>query len=156
MSDLLGKKMASPITYWHVRISPTKKSVILDYRKFVESVMTTGKGFWDNDNKNRIKSGDILGFITGPIGNEQIHIYKVIDGLTSDERLSHWKSDTPYTTGNGVNIVSHRQVIVLTNDHILPKLYSWRMFRSETGLGRECYTWMPRGTEKVNRTPFDI
>jgi hypothetical protein len=153
MSDL-----TSQATYWHVRISPTKKSVILDYREFVESVMTSGKGFWDNDTKNRIQSGDFLGFITGPTdGNEQIHIYKVIDGLTPEERLSHWKSDTPYTTGNGVNIVSHRQVIVLTNDHLLPKSYSWRKFRSETGLGKENDRWMPRGTEKVNRTlPFDM
>jgi hypothetical protein len=137
-------------TYWHVRISPSKKSVILDYRKFVESVMTSGKGFWDNDTRNRMKSGDFLGFITGPTdGNEQIHIYKVIDSLTPEERLSHWKSDTPYTSGNGVNTVSHRQVIVLTNDHSLPKTYSWRRFRSETGLGKENDSWMPRGTEKV-------
>lgn len=148
MSD--GKQIASLTTYWHVRISPTKPSVLLDYLKFVESVRVSRKGFWDNDTKNRMKSGDFLGLITGPNdGNEQIHIYKVIDVLTPDERLSHWKSDTPYTTGNGVNIVSHREVIVLTNDHILPKSYSWRMFRSETGLGKEKYTWMPRGTEKV-------
>ncbi len=145
-------------TYWHVRISPTKPSVLLDYKRFVESVMTSGTGFWDNDAKNRMKSGDFLGFITGPIdGNEQIHIYKVMDGLTTDERLSHWKSDTPYTTGNGVNSVSHRQVIILTNDHLLPKLYSWRKFRSETGLGKTHYPWMPQGTEHVRRNlPFDI
>lgn len=121
--------------------------------------MASGKGFWDNDTRNRMKSGDFLGFITGPMdGNEQIHIYKIIDGLTKDERLSHWKSDTPYTTGNGVNIVSHRQVIVLTNDHSLPKTYSWR-FRSETGLGKENDTWMPRGTQNVliqENFPFDV
>ena len=147
-------------SYWHVRISPTKKSVLLDYSKFVESVVMRGKGFWDNDTRNRMKTGDFLGFITGPMdGNEQIHIYKIILDGSTEERLSHWKSDTPYTAGNGANVVSHRQVIVLTDDHLLPKSYSWRKFRSETGLGKENDSWMPRGTEKVlirENFPFDI
>lgn len=154
-----GKTLASQATYWHVRISPSKKSVITDYMKLVESVMVTGKGLWDKDSKNQIASGDYLGFITGLTGNEQIHIYKVSGLLTTDERLSHWASDTPYTAGNGVNIVSHRQVIVLTNDHLLPKSYDWRVFRRETRLGNDCYAWMPRGTQKVcnkDTLPFDI
>ena len=137
------------MTYWHVRISPKNKSNVIDYDKLVASITVSGKGFWDNDNKNQIKSGDFIGFITGLSGNEQIHIYKIIDNLTTDKRLSHWKSDEPYTIGNGVNSVSHRKVIVLTNIHLLPKSYNWRVFRSHTKLGKDCYSWMPRGTEKV-------
>lgn len=135
--------------YWHVRISPKNETSSTDYKKFVESVTVTGKGFWDNDTKNQIKSGDFIGFITGLSGNEQIHIYKIIDTLARDKRLSHWKSDEPYTIGNGINSVLHRNVIVLTNDHLLPKSYNWRIFRNYTKLGKDCYSWMPRGTEKV-------
>jgi len=154
-----GKNIAPQANYWHVRISPSKKSVITDYMKLVASMMVTGKGLWDRDSKNQIASGDYLGFITGITGNEQIHIYKVIDLLTTFERPSHWASDTPYTAGNGVNIVSYRQVIVLTNNHLLPKSYDWRVFRRVTGLGNDCYTWMPRGTQKVcnkETLPFDV
>ncbi len=50
------KTILKMTTYWHVRISPKNKSNVIDYDKLVASITVTGKGFWDNDNKNRIKS----------------------------------------------------------------------------------------------------
>ena len=150
---------SSSVVYWHVRISPKRKSVLDDYEKFLETMMETGQGLWDRDSKNQIKTGDYLGFITGENGKEQIHIYKVSRVCTTIERLPQWASDMPYTTGNGFNSVSDRQAIVLTNDHSLPKTYDWHNFRRATGLGNDCSTWMPRGTQKVSNKetlPFDI
>jgi hypothetical protein len=119
--------------YWNVRISPKQPQVMDDYSELVETVRATGEGLWDRDCKNKIKEGDYLGFIVGP----------------TNERLPQWASSTPYTRGNGTNSVSDRQAIVLTNNHSIEKTYDWREFRRITGLGKDCSSWMPRGTQKV-------
>jgi len=143
--------------YFHVRISPSRKQVVDDYLTLIKTVKETGQGLWDQYSKKQIKEGDYLGFITGPSNNEQISIYKIARVCTTSERLSQWASTTPYTAGNGRNIVSHRSAIVLTKNHFLPKTYDWRNFRRETGLGNDCSSWMPRGIQKVlniKTTPF--
>jgi hypothetical protein len=135
--------------YWNVRISPKQPQVMDDYSELVETVRATGEGLWDRDCKNKIKEGDYLGFIVGPTNEEQIHIYKIDRICTTDERLPQWASSMPYTRGNGTNGVSDRQAIVLTNNHSIEKTYDWREFRRITGLGKDCSSWMPRGTQKV-------
>jgi hypothetical protein len=149
------KSEESP-NYYHLRIAPDKLSVNYDFRRFSESVSATGKGLWDRDHQNKIKEGDYLGFIVGTKNEEQIHIYQVDRICTADERPSHWASSTPYTQGNGTKKVSHRQAIVLTNNHSI-KTYDWRDFRRITGLGKNCPSWMPRGTQIVlnkEKLPF--
>ena len=78
-----------------------------------------------------------------------MYIFKVSAEGSASERLSHWKSDTPYTFNNGTNSVSERRVITLTNQHKIVKTYEWRTFRTQTGLGGDCESWMPRGTQRV-------
>ena len=145
--------------YYHVRISPGRKSVMSDFMKFQTEVTKTRTGIWDKDSQNKITVGDYLGFITGPVGDELIQIFKVERQGTKDERPAHWASSTPYTNNNGTEIVSTRQVIILTNKHPLPKTYEWREFRKITGLGGDCTAWIPRGTQRVvdkKKIPFDI
>lgn len=143
--------------YYHVRINPNKKGVMGDFKIFFSEVLMTGRGKWDKDWKNKIATGDYIGFITGPRGGEMIYIFKV--ERESIVRPTHWASNTPYTENNGNSSVSYRQVIILTNRHKLPKTWDWRFFRAVTGLGGECVSWMPRGTQRVankKNMPFDI
>lgn len=135
--------------YFHVRISPKQTNVMADFGKMMGDIFTTRQAEWDNDHKNSIKEEDYLGFITGETDNELIYIFKVIGVGTVYERPEHWKSNTPYTNNNGSNAVIHRKVITLTNQHNIPQTYEWRKFRTETGLGKDCQTWMPRGTQRV-------
>ena len=129
--------------YYHVRINPKRTDVMTDFSIFFTEILVTREGRWDKDSKNRIVVGDYLGFITGPVGEEVVYIYKVEREGTADERPSHWASATPYTSNNGQTAVSDRQVIILTNKHTLPKTFEWRKFRSITGLGGKCVAWAP-------------
>ena len=122
-------------------------------------MITTRSGIWDKDKDNKIKVGDYLGFITGPIGNELVYIFLVKNELPHEMRPRHWVSAAPHTENNGVTSVSNRGVIELTNEHSLPKTCEWSEIRRTTGLGKECATWMPRGTSRVakkNLLPFAI
>ena len=103
--------------YYHVRINPKRTDVMTDFSIFFTEILVTREGRWDKDSKNRIVVGDYLGFITGPVGEEVVYIYKVEREGTADERPSHWASATPYTSNNGQTAVSDRQVIILTNKH---------------------------------------
>ena len=145
--------------YYHVRINPKCADVMTDFCFFFKEVMTTRQGRWDKDSKNRIVVGDYLGFITGPVGEEVVYIFKVEREGTVDERPSHWDSATPYTSNNGKTSVGHRQVIILTNKHVLPKTFEWREFRAITRLGGACAAWAPRGIQRVvnkKTLPFQI
>ena len=145
--------------YYHVRINPKRTDVMADFSIFFAEILATRKGRWDKDSKNRIAVDDYLGFITGPVGEELVYIYKVEREGTVEERPSHWFSTTPYTTNNGKTSVADRQVIILTSKHELPKTFEWRKFRAITGLGGECTAWAPRGTQRVankKTLPFQI
>ena len=143
--------------YFHVRINPKRQDVMTDFSIFFAELISTRQGRWDKDSKNRISVGDFLGFITGPVGEEIVYICKVEREGTIDERPAHWKSITPYTGNNGTSNVSDREVIILTNNHDLPKTFEWRKFRTITGLGGECTSWAPRGTQRVvNKTKLPI
>jgi hypothetical protein len=87
--------------YYHVRINPKRTDVMTDFSIFFTEILVTREGRWDKDSKNRIVVGDYLGFITGPVGEEVVYIYKVEREGTADERPSHWASATPYTSNNG-------------------------------------------------------
>jgi hypothetical protein len=145
--------------YYHVRISPKRKVVDHDFGIFLSEMMATREGKWDKDGKNGIVAGDYLGFITGPCENALVYIFKVSREGSIKERPWYWANDTPYNEGNGTNSVSERQVIILTNNHSLPKTYEWSDFKAKTGLGGSCISWMPRGTQRVvnkKRLPFKI
>jgi len=145
--------------YYHVRINPKRENAMTDFSLFFTELLTTRQGRWDKDSKNRIVVGDYLGFITGPVGEEVVYICKVDREGTVEERPTHWASATPYTSSNGKTSVDDRQVIILTNKHALPKTFEWREFRTITGLGGDCTTWAPRGTQRVankKTLPFQI
>lgn len=156
LSTTIQKKMPE---YYHVRISPKRVDVMTDFNIFFTELLTTRQGRWDKDSKNRIVVGDYLGFITGPVSEEVVYIFKVEREGTVEERPSHWASATPYTSNNGQTSVADRQVIILTNKHSLPKTFEWRKFRAITGLGGDCAAWAPRGTQRVvnkKTLPFQI
>ena len=149
------KHVKSEITnYWHVRINPKRTKVMKDFSIFQTDIIKTRQGRWDKDSKNRIAVGDHLGFITGPVGEELVFIFKIIGEESANERPNHWASSTPYTDNNGMNSVADRKVIILTNKHSLPKTFEWREFRRSTGLGGECASWAPRGTQRVDQKKF--
>jgi len=114
---------------------------------------------WDKDKSNKIKTGDYIGFITGPTNNENVLIFLVKEELPSSMRPTHWATTTPYTEGNGISPVNDREVVILTDIHSLPKQVEWSTIRDSTGLGGDCSTWMPRGTQRVVKThllPFSL
>jgi hypothetical protein len=145
--------------YYHVRINPDRVKPAADLVVLFSQLLKSRKGVWDKDHANRIKVGDYLGFITGQKGDELIYILKVEEEKTVEARPDHWESDLPYTDNNGICSVADRCVIILTNKHDLPHEYEWCKFRAETGLGKECVSWMPRGTQRVankKTLPFNI
>lgn len=145
--------------YYHTRVNPSRSQPSSDFGIFMSEMMATRQGIWDKDKGNKLKKGDYLSFITGPVGNEIVYIYLVKEELPSYMRPSHWASAKPYTENNGITSVDDRGVIVLTNEHSLPKTIEWSDVRRATGLGGDCSTWMPRGTQRVKnseRLPFQI
>jgi hypothetical protein len=134
--------------YFHVRIN-SKKQPHGDFTKFLAEITSSREGQWDKDTNGFIKTGDYLGFITGPKGDEVVHIFLVKSEHNSSERPEHWAKGKPHTDGNGKCPVDGRGVIVLTDKHRLPKTIEWSDLRTQTGLGGTSTTWMPRGTERV-------
>jgi hypothetical protein len=145
--------------YYHVRISPSRGQPNSDFAIFLSEMTTQRYSVWDKDKNGKIKPGDYLGFITGPVGQELVYIYLVKNELPSYMRPSHWASANPHTTNNGVTPVCDRGVITLTNIHSLPKTYEWNLIKRSTGLGNDCPSWAPRGTSRVKNKhllPFNI
>ena len=145
--------------YFHVRINNKKDQPNSDFSVFMREIIEKRESLWDKDNGNKIKKGDYLGIITGPMNNENVYIFLVKEEHSPAMRPSHWAVGTPHTEGNGLGSVDYRGVITLTNNHALPKEIEWRKIRRETGLGGECESWMPRGTQRIVNTqnlPFDF
>jgi hypothetical protein len=119
--------------YYHTRVNPIRAQPNSDFAMFMAEMLATRRAIWDKDSRNKIVVDDYLGFITGPIGNELVYIYKVEKELPSYMRPSHWASAKPHTEGNGETSVDKRGVIVLTNEHELPKKIEWNEVRRATG-----------------------
>jgi len=122
-------------------------------------ILEKRESMWDKDKSNKIKTGDYIGFITGPTGDENVYIFLVKAELPPSMRPTHWATNTPYTEGNGVSAVNDREVVILTNKHSVPKQVEWNTIKKSTGLGGECTTWMPRGTQRIVKShllPFSI
>ena len=151
-----AKAVVKAPEYYHVRVNPKRTAVMKDFDLFFAEMIRTRYGTWDKDSKNKMVAGDYLGFITGPVGEEEIYIYRIKGEGTAEERPSHWASTTPYTSNNGKTSVAERQTIILTNKHTIPKTYDWRKFRKDTGLGCNCTSWMPRGTQRVDQTKWSL
>jgi hypothetical protein len=147
------------VNYFHVRINNKSGQPSSDFGIFMGEILTRRESVWDKDNANKIKKGDYLGFITGPKDNEIVYIFLVKEEHPSQMRPSHWAVGKPHVDGNGNSAVDDRGVITLTNNHKLPKQVEWSHVRRATGLGGDCATWMPRGTQRVVRTsklPFSL
>jgi hypothetical protein len=145
--------------YYHVRISPTKQNPFSDFAIFMCDMVTNRRAIWDKDKLNKIKTGDYLAFIAGPVGHELVYIFKVIEELALEMRPDHWELNNPYTKNNGITAVSDRMPIMLTNVHSLPKTCEWCEIRRSTGLGNSHASWMPRGTQRVKNKhllPFPV
>ena len=131
--------------YYHVRISG-KKNPNYDYGIFLNTIHVNNEAPWDKDSKNKIKVGDYIGFIVGKKSQEVVWIYKV---KCETIRETHWKQDCPYTMGNGTGSVSHRDGIILTNIHDLPKHIEWETVRKNINFSPNNDSFMPRGTQVV-------
>jgi hypothetical protein len=146
--------------YFHSRVNPKKTQPNSDYAVFMADMVTKREAIWDKDHYGKIKTGDYIGFITGPTGSEVVYIYKVKEELPASERPAHWKSSDPHTEGNGKTCVGERGVVVLTNIHDIPrKQYEWSEIRDATRRSTNGSTkGIPRGTERVvthkNLLPF--
>ena len=134
--------------YYHVRISG-KKNPKYDYGVFTNEINLKNEAPWDKDSKNKIKVGDYLGFIVGKKGYEVVWIYKV---KSETVRETHWKQDSPYTEGNGIGSVGHREGIILTNIHDLPKNIEWDTIRKCVNFSPNNDSWMPRGTQLIKNS----
>ena len=137
------------MSYYHVRINKTRKNVYKDFVAFEKSMCEDGKAIWDKDSKNKMDTGDYIGFIVDDVDNTEkiIKIYKIL--ACKEERDPNWNTTEPYNADNGTSSVGHRHVIVLANDPRIPANTKWNDFRKCTGLGKDCKSWMPRGTQKV-------
>jgi hypothetical protein len=107
-----------------VRIGNNSPNPNSDFARFMDSIYTTKQGKWDKDHKGKITTGDYIGFITGPNGNEHVYIFKVIAELPLEERESWWTSNA-YTENNGISGTSNRIPILLTDEHGLPPSWDW-------------------------------
>ena len=147
------QKLSSMPEYYHVRIKSSK-----NFDRFLEQITSTRQRLWDKDFRGSIQTGDYLGFITGPGDNACVHVYRVLKELSSSHRPSHWATTQPNTKGNGKHSVGDRDVIVLTDQHALPRIIEWSSLRMESGLGGTSSSWMPHGIERVKtcrkRLPF--
>lgn len=128
--------------YYHTRVSPQRSQPSSDFAKFLSEIVTKRESVWDKDHRGKIKTGDYLGFITGETGKELIYIFRVKKELPHYMRPDHWAQNRSHTSG--VENVDKRDVIVLTNEHPLPKTFEWLLFQKATELGR-----IPQGTQRV-------
>ena len=126
-----------------VRISPTRQRPTKDFKILQEEIKISGEGRWDKDHNNKMKVGDDLAFIVGPNPNPNVHFFKIKAGILN--RASHWASHTPYTTGNGICQVKHRQTVQLTKSQSYETM-TWAYFKASLELAPNCSTYMPRGT----------
>ena len=144
--------------YFHVRISNKSGQPSSDFAIFMAEILACRESMWDKDKANKMKKGDYIGFITGPKDNENVYIFLVKEEHPEQTtRPRHWVVGKPHTVGNGNSAVDDRGVITLTNNHTLPKQVEWSEIRRATGLGGDCATWMPRGTQRVvdyRKLPF--
>ena len=138
----------SSVGMYMVRISPASKKPMKDFGILQEEVRQSGEGFWDKDHQNKLKVGDYLAFIVGNKPEQKVYFFKIKKEMDSNNRPSHWASQTPYTNGNGIDSVKHRQVIVLTESRSYSTM-TWITFKEILGLSPNCSSWMPRGTTRV-------
>ena len=133
-------------SYFIVRISPSRKEAKKDFAVFMSEIISDRKGKWDKDSKNKMRVGDFLGFITGPTGSELVYNFIVKDELDEIHRPTHWCSNTAYFE-EGIQAVNKRKVIILTNEHNIPRTIEWSNLKRETGY-KPNYT--PRGTHPIH------
>ena len=123
-------------TIWLVRISERKGSekARVDYNIMYQRVNNGLIGEWDKDSRNRMKSGDWLGFIVGK--EELVHLYYIESEASTEHRPDHWKMD------------SFREVVIFKKQ--LPIIKKWSSWKENVGY-KERY--MPMGTTKA-KNPF--
>ena len=127
-----------------VRISDVSSPAAAnDYRIMLKRLKSDGLAEWDSDKKNRIRVGDWLGFIIGPIRNENVILFKVVDRKGSEHRPKHWNTGK-YTAQKVQENVCNREVIYFSEKG--PEL-SWKVWKKTVGY-KEGYT--PQGTTKAN------
>ena len=129
---------------WIVRISQKNKIAIQDWEKFVIESNNRRYVTWDKDYRNRIKTGDEIGFIIGEINHELIYFYSITGELSINNRSSHW-SNEGYTHSQLVDHdVSKREVIVI--DTRSQRIYDYNLYKRTVGY-KEKFT--PRGTQRA-------
>jgi hypothetical protein len=122
-------------TRWLVRISESNKEARRDYAVMLDELETLGYGVWDKDAHNKIKMGDYIGFIVGPVDAAEVYIYRVSQELTCTDRKPYWT-------------VSNRLAIQLVR--ALDASFEWDAWRTAVGLKS---TYWPRGTNPTRAFP---
>jgi hypothetical protein len=134
-----------------VRIGTSSKTALSDYAKMKETPNNRGLFMWDKDHANKIRVGDVLGFILGSGAETYMEYYHIIEEGTNRERDESWKVSQPYQAGNGESSVSHRQVIRM-KEMKNPQIRLWSELKTQLGYSQGCASWMPRGTMVVSNT----
>jgi hypothetical protein len=134
------------IELYSVRITedPKNPKPKNDYALFIQQLKDTGYGFWDKDVRNKLKTGNYLGFIVGEPKNAKICIYKVTDEKDETYREDNWSQNTGYTSHSIESIPKFRQVIVF--EYQTPIIYDWKQWKIDVGYNPRFY---PRATQKI-------
>ena len=129
---------------WIVRISPKNKISTRDWENLLTESESNRHVAWDKDYKNRIKTGDEIGFIVGETGGERIVFYDIAGELSTSNRSSYWSSQI-YTHSQVVeHDISLREVIIL--DTYTCRDYVYEDYKQSVGYSAK-YT--PRGTTRA-------
>lgn len=126
---------------WLVRISPRKPESVRDYDFFLNELETTGQGLWDKDVRNKVRTGDYLGFITGPIADADVYLFRVTGERPAHARHPFWRP-------------SEREVVVLERvGEAQVVQYPWNAWRVEIGY---VPTFWPNGTMSSRGVPEPV
>ena len=134
---------------WIVRISENNRNATRDWNEFVDESEHKRYVAWDKDFKNRITTGDTIGFIIGEIGTEIIYFYDVTGELSTKNRSSTWSAITYNPQCDFSHTTSKREVIVLDTDTITQCNFS--MYKSMVGYKD---SFIPMGTMRARPLPL--
>lgn len=148
-SPVPGTTHARLVRLCIVRIGPSREVALRDYASMKETPNDQGLFTWDKDHANKIRVGDILGFILGSGAETYLEYYHIIEEGTTRERNGSWNVGQPYQGDNGESSVSHRQVIRM-KEMTNPQVRLWSDLKTQLGYSPGCASWMPRGTMVVS------
>jgi hypothetical protein len=120
-------------------------SAVVDFERFKHEVILYGSGIWDNTYKNRMKVGDIIGFINGT-DCEETTFYELTTKL--DRKFRHennWNTEAYSKTAS--HSVKNREVIRLAR-YAPASVIDWKVLRASLGYSDK---WIPRNATRMKK-----